>query len=511
MFMTENTKESRLLRPDRVTALGIDITALKGVTLDSRCVEEGFLFAALEGERVDGRKFIGDALKKGATVILTDTGYEAPEELPLDGAKLILSDNPRQDLSYIAAQFFAPLPGHVVAVTGTNGKSSVVHFAEQLWQKEGVHGVMMGTLNNSLTTPDPVTLFKTLGQLKQQKGVTHVAMEASSHGLAQHRVDGAPIKVGAFTNFTQDHLDYHIDMDSYFLAKMRLFEELLPIDGTAVLNADVPAYKPLKDVCKRRGIRVLSYGTQATDLRLRSRQVAGVTQDVSLDVMGKHFDLNIPFVGAFQIMNMLCALGCLIASSPEDKARIDLLVHALPTLKGVPGRLQHVSDTAGIYNGYVDYAHTPDALETVLKALHPHTDKKLICVFGCGGDRDALKRPQMGEIAARLADISIITDDNPRSEDPVLIREQIEAGIEHSVKQKKQIENISGRREAIRRAAQLLCPGDILLLAGKGHEQGQKIGAQVLPFDDVQELRQALDGKESYSSTSDNNNTVTKR
>ncbi len=474
---------------------GIDITALKGVTLDSRTVKQGYLFAAIKGEKADGRDYIDAAIKNGASVILTDKFYEPPNSIDLSSVQLVKSDNPKRDISYIAAAFYAPIPEHVIAVTGTNGKSSVVHFSEQLWRKEGVKGMMMGTLTNALTTPDAVTLFEAMGLLKKNNGITHMAIEASSHGLAQYRVDGASIKVGAFTNFTQDHLDYHADMDNYFAAKKRLFEELVPIDGAAVLNADVPAYPTLRDICKNRGVKVVSYGQKGEDLILREHRITGVSQEVVLDVFGERFELTIPFVGEFQIMNMLCSLGCLLSSTPDDKGRIKMLTNFLPTLQGVPGRLQHISDPSGIYNGYVDYAHTPDALETVLKALRPHTENRLICVFGCGGDRDATKRPLMGDIAARLADIAIITDDNPRSENPVIIRKAIEDGISKDIKNQKEILNIEGRRDAIRQAATLMREGDILLLAGKGHERGQIIGDKLLPFDDASELETALKNK----------------
>lgn len=480
---------------DKPKDLGIDISALKGVTIDSRTAKSGYLFAALKGARADGHDYIGSAIKNGANVVLCDMEYAPPENLDLSGVQFIRSDNPHRDISFIAAAFNAPIPEHVVAVTGTNGKSSVVHFSSQLWQKEGVKGVMMGTLTNALTTPDAITLFEALGYLKKNDGITHVAIEASSHGLAQHRIDGAPIKVAAFTNFTQDHLDYHVDMDSYFAAKRRLFEELVPIDGAAVLNADVPSYSFLADICKRRGVRVISYGENGENIILQERKVFGVSQEVIVDVMGIRFELTIPFVGAFQIMNMLCSLGCLLASSPEDMGRIKMLTEALPTLKGVPGRLQHISESSGVYNGYVDYAHTPDALETVLNALRPHTQGQLICVFGCGGDRDSSKRPLMGEIAARLADIAIITDDNPRSENPVIIRKEIEDGIPKDIKEQKDVQNIEGRRKAIEQAVALMNEGDILLLAGKGHEDGQTIGDKVYPFDDATELSNAFKAK----------------
>lgn len=467
---------------DRLKELGIDIAALKGLALDSRLVEEGFLFAALKGEKLDGRTFIEAAIARGASTILTDTAYDAPQDV-----HVVISKNPRKDLSLIASRFSAPLPEKIIAVTGTNGKSSVVHFCEQLWKKEGTNGVMMGTLNSALTTPDQITLFKNLGRLKQEQGVTHVAMETSSHGLSQYRVDGIPFKVAAFTNFTQDHLDYHIDMDGYFSAKTRLFSEALPVSGAAVLNADVRSYPSLRDVCKRRGIRVISYGEQGKDLKLKKRKIEGVSQNITLEVMGKSFELSIPFVGAFQVMNMLCAAGCLIALGSDSTS----IINALPTLEGVPGRLQHVSDPTNTYNGYVDYAHTPDALETVLKALRPHTNKRLICVFGCGGDRDTSKRSQMGEIAARLADIAIITDDNPRNEDSAIIRSQVETKISGA----ENVKNIAGRHNAIESAVNLMEEGDLLLLAGKGHEQGQIIKGEIHPFNDVTELSNTLKNK----------------
>ncbi|MFP4097438.1 MAG: UDP-N-acetylmuramoyl-L-alanyl-D-glutamate--2,6-diaminopimelate ligase [Alphaproteobacteria bacterium] len=477
---------------DRLAQYEIDIEALQGITLDSRCVQEGYLFAALQGEKADGRDFIGEALKNGARVILTDKQAALPRHMDLEGIKLIRSDNPRRDLSMIAAQFYAPLPENLVAVTGTNGKSSVVHFTAQLWQHEAIKGVMLGTLNNALTTPDPVTLFETLGRLRRDDDVTHVAMETSSHGLAQCRVDGALFKVAAFTNFTQDHLDYHSDMQSYFSAKARLFEEVLPIDGVAVLNADIKEYNYLSQICKKRGIQTLSYGKQGRDIILHDCQIDGMTQKTDIEVLGTRYKVDVPLIGTFQVMNILCALGCVIALDPEDKLRTQSLIKAIPKLKSVPGRLQHVKDASGFYNGYVDYAHTPDALETALSALRLHTDQRMICVFGCGGDRDKTKRPLMGEIAARLADIIIITDDNPRSEDPAIIREEIAAGIPEKIKNNKEIHVIEGRRAAIEQAAWLMDKNDTVLLAGKGHEQGQKIGDLIYPFDDATELYQAM-------------------
>ena len=475
---------------DNTAELEIDVSALQGVTQDSREVAEGFLFAAFQGDKVDGREFIRNAIMRGASVILTDRSVSLTDD-QLSNTRLVYSDAPREDFSRLAAQFYGQQPEHLIAVTGTNGKSSVVHFASQLWKLIGIKGAMIGTLNNKLTTPDPVSLFKNLASMKSEEGITHVAIEASSHGLVQHRIDGARFSVGAFTNFSQDHLDFHSDMESYFTAKVRLFEDLLPISGAAVLNADVSEFDGLAAVCKRRGIRVISYGQKGEDIALLDRRVSGVHQDVCLEVFGHKYEVSIPLVGEFQVMNVLCALGCVLAEYPETER----VIEAIGKLQGVPGRLQHVSDEAGVYNAYVDYAHTPDALETVLKALRPHVEGKLICVFGCGGDRDTGKRSLMGDIASRWADVTIITDDNPRSEDPDLIRKQVFGGVAEHVLASKDIQVIEGRSSAIERAVQIMGKNDILLLAGKGHEQGQIISGEVLPFDDVNELSKALKTK----------------
>lgn len=491
----KNLKKGNSLPPtDNTAELEIDVSALQGVTQDSREVSEGFLFAALQGENVDGREFISNAIMRGASIILTDRSITLTDD-QLSNARLVHSDTPREDFSRLAAQFYSEQPEHIIAVTGTNGKSSVVHFASQLWDLMGLKGAMIGTLNNKLTTPDPVSLFKSLANMKSEEGITHVAIEASSHGLVQHRIDGARLSVGAFTNFSQDHLDFHSDMESYFTAKIRLFEDLLPISGSAVLNADVSEFDGLAAVCKRRGIRVISYGQKGEDIVLLDRRVSGVHQDVSLEVLGHKYEVNIPLVGEFQVMNVLCALGCVLAEYPENDKHVSALIEAISKLQVVPGRLQHVSDEAGLYNAYVDYAHTPDALETVLKALRPHTKGKLICVFGCGGDRDASKRSLMGDITSRLADVAIITDDNPRGEDPTSIRQQVLDGVAGHVLADKDIQIIEGRSSAIERAVQIMEQDDILLLAGKGHEQGQIVGGDVLPFDDVNELSRVLKTK----------------
>ncbi len=471
--------------PPISSELGIDMTVVTGVTQDSRAVQSGYIFAALQGGAVDGRQYIPDALQRGATTILSD--QEAVIESGAS-ASLIKCDNPRRDFALLASEFYAKQPKNIVAVTGTNGKSSVVHFANQLWQALDERSDFIGTLSGALTTPDPVSLHEKLLDMAQV-GITHCAMEASSHGLAQYRMDGANISVAAFTSFTQDHLDFHDTMQDYLAAKERLFSELLPLSGVAVLNADIPVYSELKAICKRRGVRVLSYGEEGEDLKLMFREIDGVMQDISVEIFGKPHAMRVPFVGAFQVMNVLCALGCVIAQEPNDDARVRKLVTAVSALSAVPGRLEHVESPNGKYHAYVDYAHTPDALENVLTALRAHTKGRLICVFGCGGDRDQTKRAMMGEISARLSDIVIITDDNPRSENPSEIRKQIVAGINNP---QSMIVDIEGRKAAIDKAVGDMMPNDIVLIAGKGHEKGQIFKGKTEPFDDVLEVKRAL-------------------
>ncbi len=447
----------------------INIKALKGVTQDSREVKQGYLFAALKGESVDGREFINDAITNGAAFILADKDTQETS-----GARFILVDNPRKEFSSIVAGFHGKQPEHVVAVTGTNGKSSIVHFIDQLWQSIGEDGAFMGTLSGSMTTPDPVSLHKSLSKISG-----NLAMEASSHGLEQYRMDGVKVNIAAFTNLTQDHLDYHGSMDDYLSAKLRLFSEILEHDGVAVLNADIPQYQELVASCG--GRRVLSYGENGKDIKLISLLVAGSSQKIEIEVMGENYSIAIPLVGKFQAMNVLCALACVIAQYPD---KIGELVPALEKLEGAAGRLQQVAN-----NIYVDYAHTPDALENVLEALRPHTKGKLICVFGCGGDRDKAKRPLMGAIAAKLADITVITDDNPRSENPAYIRAEILGGANNT---NSNIHEIADRREAISFAISQMGVDDILLVAGKGHEQGQIFDGFTEPFDDAIEVTSAM-------------------
>lgn len=457
-----------------MSPIDLDIQSLKGVTQDSRAVEQGFLFAALAGESVDGRDYIDDALKRGASVILSD------ENVKLDDAvSAILVSNPRQTFSHIVSEFYGAQPASVVAVTGTNGKSSVVHFVDQILRGLGEQSTFIGTLSGTMTTPDPVSLHRALADMASD-GITHVALEASSHGLEQYRMDGVRVNVAAFTSFSQDHLDYHTDMDAYLGAKLRLFSDLLVDDGVAVLNADIPEYEQLLSICQARGVRVLSYGEKGEDIKLASRQISGNAQDIDIEIAGQNYAVSLPLVGQFQVMNTLCALACVLAQGFD----IEKLIGLFGKLEPVPGRLQSV--TNGTLHAYVDYAHTPDALENVLAALRPHTKGRLFCVFGCGGDRDTAKRGVMGEIVSRLADVAIVTDDNPRSENPAAIRKEVLSQMGG------EIHEIADRREAIEFAVQQMNQNDILLVAGKGHEQGQIFDGVMHPFDDVCEVNNAL-------------------
>lgn len=479
----------------------IDIHTLKGLTQDSREVRPGWLFAALPGSRADGAAYIADAVRAGASAVLAGPGTILPRGC--ENARLLVDENPRRALALIAAAFHARQPACVAAVTGTNGKTSTALFTRQIWESAGHRAASMGTLGiqarglekpGAMTTPGPVALHAELAGLADA-GVTHLAMEASSHGLDQHRLDGVKLRAAGFTNLSRDHLDYHPDMESYFLAKARLFAGLLPEGGTAVLNADIPEFSRLHDICMERKIKVISYGFSATDLKILSLEPSGGGQNLELEIMGTRHGVSLPLVGGFQAMNALCALGLALAGDcvENDTVRIGEYVRALSTLQGAPGRLQAVPGTPPGIGVYVDYAHTPDALETVLKALRPHVKEagaggtgRLVCVFGCGGDRDRGKRPVMGEIAALLADTLIVTDDNPRSENPADIRAQVMAGAG------EQATEIEGRHAAIAAAVGGLEPGDVLVIAGKGHERGQIFSDRTEPFDDVAEAAAAI-------------------
>ncbi|MBI3447181.1 MAG: UDP-N-acetylmuramoyl-L-alanyl-D-glutamate--2,6-diaminopimelate ligase [Magnetospirillum sp.] len=459
---------------------------IAGLTADSRAVAPGFLFAALSGSKADGSAFIPDALAAGAAAVLaSETAH-----LDLPAAIALIRDaNPRRRFALMAARFHQTQPAAMVAVTGTNGKTSTAIFTRRLWEILGAKAAAIGTLGiiapgwdnaGGLTTPDPAALHADLARLAAM-GITHACMEASSHGLDQYRLDGVRLSAAAFTNLTRDHLDYHRDMDGYAAAKLRLFAEVLPEGATAVINADSQLAPRLVELCVKRGIKPLGFGRAATDLRLLEAHPTAAGQDLQLELFGRPVTIHLPLAGRFQAENALAALGLVIAAGADPL----LAARALEQLEGVPGRLQKVAVRANGAPVFVDYAHTPDALETVLKALKPHASRRLVVVFGCGGDRDPGKRPLMGAIGCRLADAMIVTDDNPRSEDPALIRAAVRGVCPGGIE-------IADRREAIRTAVTGLQKGDLLVIAGKGHETGQIVGDTVLPFDDATEAHDAV-------------------
>ena len=457
---------------------------ISGLTADSRLVRPGFLFAALPGRREDGRRFVDDALRRGAIAVLAPPGLDVPADVTL-----IESDNPRRSLSRLAARFYARQPKTIAAVTGTNGKTSVADFTRQLWTLLGHRAASLGTLGlvtpegaraGALTTPDPVMLHHDLAALATA-GIEHLAMEASSHGLDQFRLDGVRVGAAAFTNLTRDHLDYHPTMAAYYAAKRRLFAEIMAPEGVAVLNADAAEFADLEALVKARGGRLIDYGTKAKSLRLvtLAAKAEGLALDLLIDERPSQIELRL--VGAFQATNALAALGLVIGcGAPVAEA-----LAALPRLAAVRGRLQRAGSRLNGAPIYVDYAHTPDALETVLTALRPHARRRLVVVFGCGGDRDPGKRPIMGAIAVALADRAIVTDDNPRGEEPAKIRREILGAAPGATE-------IGARRDAIFRAVAELEPGDVLVVAGKGHESGQIVGGTVHPFDDVAVAQDAI-------------------
>lgn len=455
-------------------------TEITGLTADSRKVAPGFLFAAIPGTKADGRAFIGDAIARGARVIL------APPGTVIDGGHadvtVIHDANPRRRLARMAAAFYQPQPETLVAVTGTNGKTSVANFTHQIWQAIGTRSAAIGTLgvrgegfdsDHGLTTPDPVDLHRLMGEMRQA-GISAVALEASSHGLDQYRLDGARFTAAAFTNLSRDHLDYHGTMEAYREAKLRLFGELLSRGGTAVVNTAAAEHDRIVAIAEERRQRVISYGLSNGHIRCAAMTPQRSGFALTVEVMGETFAIDFPLPGRFQVENALAALGLVIGSGTGPR-------HAVPQLsrlRGVRGRLERVASLGNGAAVYVDYAHTPDSLETVLKTLRPHTAGRLSVVFGCGGDRDPGKRPLMGKAVADHADIGYLTDDNPRSENPEQIRREARAGAPDAVE-------IGDRREAIAAAIAALGPGDVLCIAGKGHEQGQIVGDKTLPFDDA--------------------------
>ncbi len=463
---------------------------IQGITADSRKVRPGWLFAALPGAKVDGRSFAPRALEQGAAAIL------AGREIEGVSAPMVIASDPRRAYALAAAAFWGAQPATCVAVTGTNGKTSVAGFCRQMFASAGFKSASMGTLGvrvsapgvadeqitpPGLTTPDAADVAELMARVAQA-GVTHLALEASSHGIDQRRLDGVRLAAAGFLNLTQDHLDYHGTMGVYRAAKLRLFETLLTRGRTAVLNADSDAYAAFAGTAVSAGQGVMSVGEAGQGLKLLGRSLLQGGQALKIAFQGKTYDLRLPLAGAFQASNALVAAGLCIAAglSPEQAFA------GLEKIEGAPGRLQRVGTGPKGGEAYVDYAHTPDGLETVLKALRPHVRGKLIVVFGAGGDRDRTKRPLMGKIAADLADLAIVTDDNPRSETPAAIRAEIMAG-------NAGLKEVGDRRDAIRAAVADLADGDILVVAGKGHEQGQTVGDVVHPFDDVHETVEALE------------------
>ncbi|MBN2629444.1 MAG: UDP-N-acetylmuramoyl-L-alanyl-D-glutamate--2,6-diaminopimelate ligase [Rhodobacteraceae bacterium] len=481
----------------RVSALGLapklgEDRVLTGIAIDSRAVRRGFMFAALPGSRVHGATFAGTAIAQGAAVILTDA--EGARLLPDTDLPVIVVEDAREAIARAASLWFGAQPARMVAVTGTNGKTSVATFTRQIWEALDHPAINIGTTGvegawhapSSHTTPDPITLHAML-HAAAGAGVTHAAMEASSHGLDQRRLDGVHLCAGAFTNLTQDHLDYHHTMQAYFDAKAALFTRLMPGDAVAVINLNGAKGSDMAELALSRGMRVLTVGHgDGADLRLLSQRFDATGQDLRFAWQGQPFLTRLNLVGGFQAENVAVAAGLAIASGDDPQA----VFATLPKLTGVRGRMQLAATRTNGAAVYVDYAHTPDAIETALRALRPHVMGRIVIVFGAGGDRDSTKRPLMGAAASAHADVVYVTDDNPRSEDPAAIRAAIMAACPDATE-------VGDRAEAILRGVDCLQPGDALLIAGKGHETGQTIAGQVYPFDDVEQASitvAALDG-----------------
>ncbi|MDR3499485.1 MAG: UDP-N-acetylmuramoyl-L-alanyl-D-glutamate--2,6-diaminopimelate ligase, partial [Parvibaculum sp.] len=413
-----------LIGPDLAPLPEGDATEIVGLTADSREVKPGFLFAALPGTKIDGTRFIPQAIAQGASAILVQSGADISVDVPV-----VADRNPRRRLALIAARFYGKQPRSVVAVTGTNGKTSIVTFLRQIWTELGHQAASIGTVGIAgpkgerdlgHTTPDPITLQAALAELADE-GVTHLAMEASSHGLAQYRLDGVKLQAAGFTNITRDHLDYHESFDDYSYSKLRLFGEVMAPGGIAVLNADASHFAEFEAVSWARGHRVISVGRKGRNICLVAARLTARGQTLDLIHEGRNYTVKLPLIGGFQASNALVAAGLAIGCGAEPGK----VFEALEKLKGATGRLEEVAHLGNGASVYVDYAHTPDALVNLLEAIRPHTKRKLVIVFGCGGDRDPGKRPLMGEAAARLADMVYVTDDNPRGEDAGAIRAAI--------------------------------------------------------------------------------------
>lgn len=449
-----------------------------GLTVDSREVKPGYIFGD-----VNNNQYIDSAIVNGASVIITDKNYSGESS---EQTIILKVDNPALEYANAVSKFYGGKPQHISAITGTNGKTSIADFIRQILTMMGEKAASMGTLGlikgndepipSPNTTPNCVTVHKELKELSEE-GYNYVIMEASSHGICQYRIGGIPFKVAGFTNLTRDHLDYHKTMENYLAAKTLLFTDMLEEGGYAVLNADIDAFDKLSKACLDSGKNIISYGHKGKDIRLINAEPLVHGQKLEIEYFGKPLTLEIPLAGEFQAMNVLCALG--MAAKITDKP--DEVLRHVTQIHGAKGRLDLAGRTANGAAVYVDYAHTPDALENVIKAMRPHTHKQLHVLFGCGGDRDAGKRPIMGKIASELADAVYVTDDNPRTENADNIREQIMAACPKGI-------NLPNRAEAIKYAINQLKNGDVLILAGKGHETGQYINGQIIHFSDYEEV-----------------------
>jgi UDP-N-acetylmuramoyl-L-alanyl-D-glutamate--2,6-diaminopimelate ligase len=456
-----------------------------GFAIDHRKVAPGTIFGAFQGSAVNGEDFIEAAIANGAIAVV------ARPEVVVQGALHIADKNPRQIFANLGAQFFAPFPANIAAVTGTNGKTSTAELTRQLWRMAGHNAASIGTLGittaseqvrTGLTTPDIVTSLSNMSGLARE-GVTHAIFEASSHGLEQHRSEGVKVSIAAFTNLSRDHLDYHGDMDSYFAAKMRLFDDVIDPEGTAIIWADDEWSQKAIQHAKQRDLRLITVGEQGKSIQILKRTPTQLGQTLELLIQGEAIKLNLPLIGAYQAANALTAAAIILASGE----RMEDIIRHLGRLQPVRGRLERAAITRSGAPVYVDYAHTPDGLNAAIAALRPHTEGRLITVFGAGGDRDKGKRPEMGTVAAAHSEIVVVTDDNPRGEDPAHIRKDVLVGCPDAIE-------IGDRREAIAHAVGMAGPKDIVLIAGKGHEQGQIIGSgdtmRVIAFDDVEVVRE---------------------
>lgn len=472
---------SDIISPHKLPSGGdVEITAM---TADSRYVSAGSIFAALPGEKLDGRDYIESAIENGASAVLSLPGLGS---LPVP---YIVADNPRQKYAKFAAHLYAGQPNKVVAMTGTNGKSSTIEFLRQIWSYAGKNSACFGTLGVTTdtgvlplthTTPDAVALHQTLQNLYRD-GVTHAGMEASSHGLAQYRLDGVKLAAVGFSNLTQDHFDYHPDMEDYFTAKSRLFTDLAADNIPAVINVDGEYGRRMAEVARSAGLDVMTVGWAGEDLRISEITPRSASQTLELVWHGKHHKVELPLAGEFQVLNAVSALGLAVKTGVEA----EIALSALTTLSGVAGRMEKAGMSKTGAPVFIDFAHTPDGLEKLLRGVRPHTQGRIIVVFGCGGDRDPDKRAKMGKIAANLADIAIVTDDNPRSETPALIRAAVMKGCPSATE-------IGDREDAIKHGIDLLEKGDCLVIAGKGHETGQIIGDTTIPFSDVAVAKSGL-------------------